>query len=129
MSVKKTSILLFVSCLFLYCTPYDSNEANRQIIQGKWMLVDLKRSSAFDSLSVDFLEQQTYLVFEDSLFSQKFVDLEQIETYKFKIKNFRLGLFDNDLLVQELDIDKLTKDSLILSQKADSSIWVYKKAE
>lgn len=129
MSVKFTSILLLISCLFYCCKPYDTNEANKQLVQGKWMLVDLKRAGIPDSLSVDFNDQKTILIFKDSLFTQQLVDLDQVENYQFRINNYRLGLFENSLLVQELSIDKLTKDSLILTQKADSSIWKYKKIE
>lgn len=100
-----------------------------QLIQGKWILTDLKRGTEYDSLSVDYTQQETYLIFQDSLFTQHLVDLNQTDNYMFSINNYRLGLFHNNILIQELDIDKLTKDSLILSQQLDKSVWRYKKAE
>lgn len=114
----------FIALLFS-CKPYNSDEANHKLIQGKWMLVDVERG-ALDSVKVDYYKQVTYLTFEGNKCSQQMIDLNEVSNYSFSIRDFRLDLYSDSLLSSSLNIDMLTTDSLILS-KGNNSVWKYIK--
>ena len=116
--------ILFTS-LLLCCKPYNSDEANQKLIQGKWMLVDADRD-LLDTIKVDYNKQVTYLVFTGNKCSQQMVDLNETTDYTFTISDFDLNLHTDSVLDNKLHIDLLTADSLILS-KGDKSLWKYKK--
>lgn len=122
---SKTVLLLTLITLLHCCTPYNSDDANFKMIQGKWMLVDVDRD-AYDSVEVDYNQQITYLTFERDTCIQELVDLGESSKYSFTIQNFNLSLFQNSVLDNSLNIDLLTPDSLILSRGNDG-VWRYLK--
>jgi hypothetical protein len=122
---KKTIFFILFTSLLLCCKPYNSDEANHKLIQGKWMLVDADRE-LFDSVNIDYDKQITYLVFNGDKCSQQMVDLNEISDYTFTIQDFDLNLYTDSVLNNTLHIDMLTADSLILS-KGENSLWKYKK--
>lgn len=125
--LQANKILLFalLAGVLLCCKPYNSDEANHKLIQGKWMLVDVERDM-FDTVKVDYNKQLTYLIFNDNKCSQQMVDLNETSNYTFTIRDFDLNLYTDSVLNNTLHINKLTTDSLILS-KGDSGLWKYKK--
>lgn len=124
---NKIILLALFAGLLLCCKPYNSNEANGKLIQGKWMLVDTDRD-LFDTVKIDYNKQVTYLIFNGDKCSQQMVDLNEISDYRFTIEDFNLNLYTDSVLNNTLHINLLTADSLILS-KGENSMWKYKKIE
>lgn len=122
---NKTIFFLGLVTLLCCCTPYNSDSANLKLIQGKWILVDVKRD-AYDSVEVDYNKQITYLTFEGDTCIQELVDLAESSKYSFTIQNFNLNLYKASALDNSLNISLLTSDSLILS-KGNDGTWRYLK--
>lgn len=125
--LRANKIILFalLTGLLLCCKPYNSDEANHKLIQGKWILVDTDHD-LFDTVKVDYSKQITYLIFNDDKCSQQMVDLNEISDYTFTIQDFNLSLYTDSVLNSTLHINLLSADSLILS-KGENSLWIYKK--
>ncbi len=112
--------------LFCGCTPYNADKVNTSLIQGKWILTNVDRV-IYDSINVDYNKERTYLIFEGDKCAQHMSDLKDTLNFRFTIHNYELSLYIDDTPFRSLDIDALSKDSLVLSL-ADNK-WVYKKAE
>lgn len=119
-------IVLFITgYLFCCCTPYNADKVNNSLIQGKWILTDVDRA-VYDSINVDYNKERTYLIFDGDKCAQHMSDWEDTLNFRFTIHNYELNLYKDDTPFRSLDIDALSKDSLVLSI-ADNK-WVYKKA-
>lgn len=119
------SLLILLPVFLLSCKPYNSNEVNRQLLQGSWKLIatnNLERDSSDAGLHIDF-----DIRFEGDSCCEYARDFNRLTKYKFLIDDFSLDLFNNDSLVSKINITTLTKDSLTLSQLR--TWWVYKKIE
>lgn len=122
MSVRLISLLGFIfTFLFLVsCKPYNSDEVNNQMIQGKWQLVAVE-SKRNDSASLDLNQQDVYLYFNGNKCTQEIVGLVKSD-YTFIIHNFTLMLYKDSVFDNKLDIYTLTVDSLIFKQGGDRSL-------
>lgn len=122
-------IVLFALLAFITlvaCKPYNSDEVNFHLLQGKWMKVDYYYMK--DSTFVQTAFQDTIILTfrNDSLF-EYFLNSKEKSFLKFKINNYRMLIYRNDSLVNWLYIDSLSQDSMLL-RIADMS-WKYKKIE
>lgn len=129
--MKKNYFLIIWSITFIIatswsCTPYDSNKVNYELIQGKWLLMDVDRE-LYDSVTVDYTKELTFLVFKDHDCIQYMPDWMDTLKFTFAIENYKLHLYKDSALFRSLTINSLSADSLILSVKENE--WIYKKAE
>lgn len=113
-------------CILSSCKRFDSDTLNRQMIQGKWRLVDVERK-AYDSVKIDYTQQVTYLIFDGDKCTQDMVGLTT-SNYRFTIHNYMLTLYVDSVFDNRLEINTLTRDSLIFTQGKDSQ-WTYIKME
>ena len=62
--MKYCSVISFLFILFftISCTPYNSDNVNKQMIQGTWKLIDVEHS-VYDSVYVNYAKEQTYLMY------------------------------------------------------------------
>lgn len=119
-------ISFLVAYVIVSCTPYNSNEVNKQLIQGKWLLMDVEHD-VYDTISVDYIREETYLSFEGDSCIQYMPDLKDTLNLSFSIKDYQLAFFKDSLIVGKFSIDSLTDKKLILSH--DLSERVYLKVE
>ncbi len=113
---------------FAYCTPYNSDKANMQMIQGRWMLVDTRHATKkLDTVYIDYNKQQTFIVFDKNTFTQYMPYLSDTVNLTFTIHDYVLSLNNDSTRNNNFGIVTLTADSLILQNK--SSIRKYKKIE
>lgn len=116
------SVLLFIAS----CTYYNSDKVNTKMIQGKWQLIDVEHN-IYDTVSVDYTKEQTYLIFEDDRCTQYMPDLKDTLHLIFSIRDYQLAFFKDSTLVSVFSIDSLTEQTLILSHETNERI--YKKIE
>lgn len=126
MKKHQLSLLSFIILLFFSCTAYDSDRVNRQLIQGKWMLVDVN-DRIYDTVFVDYHKEITYLLFEGDKCTELLQDLNDTTHFNFNIRDYSLNLYKDSLLISIFAITTLTKDSLTLS--VDKSHRRYIKIE
>jgi hypothetical protein len=121
-------IIPFLTGIYLLggCTPYNADKANTGLIQGKWTLTGVNRTT-YDTVKVDYNEERTYLIFEGNKCAQYMSDWEDTLNFIFIIHNYELSLYKDDELLRRLDIEALSNDSLILSVAEDK--WIYKKLD
>ena len=116
--------IIILICCSAGCKRFNSDEFNQQMIQGKWRLMDVKRK-AYDSIMIDYNQQVTYLVFDGNNCTQEMVGLTT-SNYTFSIHNYTLTLYADSVFDNKLEINTLTKDSLIFTQGRNSK-WKYIK--
>lgn len=115
-----------LSCIFIACKPYSSDKKNTDLIQGKWVLTEVKRNhDILDTVSVDFTKEQTFLVFEGSKCTQYMPDVGDTLHLTFRIRDYQIGLYKDSVRINILNIDTLTSNLLYLSLKDDQ--WEYMK--
>jgi hypothetical protein len=119
-------ILFLTGYLLCGCTPYNADKVNSGLIQGKWILADVDRA-IYDSVNVDYNKERTYLIFDGDKCTQYMSDRKDSMNFRFTIHNYELNLYKDDVPFRSLDIETLSKDSLVLSVTENK--WVYKKAE
>ncbi|MDR2954479.1 MAG: hypothetical protein LBV43_05315 [Prevotella sp.] len=126
--MKHLFSLFIITTIYLFaaCTPYNSNEANIRMIQGTWLLQDVEHS-VLDTVTVDYNEERTYLIFKGSDCIQYMPDLQDTLKFTFAIRDYKLILFRDSLILNTLHIDTLTNESLILSH--EKSERVYKRIQ
>ena len=126
--MKKYQLLIvsFVVFVLFSCTPYNSDRENLQLIQGKWMLVDVN-DLVYDTVFVDYEKEITYLFFEGNECTELMQDLNDTTHFNFQIRDYNLSLLKDNMLISIFSITTLTKDSLVLS--TDKSHRKYKKIE
>lgn len=127
--IQKLRIVICTMCILLLCNckPYNADESNNKLIQGKWMLVDADRDD-YDSVKIDYSRQVTYLIFDGDKCTQQMPDLDEDSNYRFIINNYELKLYQDTALVNMLKINTLSADSLVLTQ-FENSCWKYIKIE
>lgn len=125
MSKIAGTLFLIFSFLLFSCKPYNSNKVNTTLIEGRWLLVDVD-SKKFDSITVDYTTELTYLIFRGDSCIQQLIDIDETSYFTFSVNNFYLNLMKDSAIVSSLRIDKLTSDSLVLSTGAND-VWRYKK--
>lgn len=125
MKYRLLGFLFFIFLLYA-CKPYDSDEVNRQLLQGKWMLLKPDYADR-DSVASGIGQEYTYLSFDADTCREDMPDLHIRSTYIFKVNDFTLNLYARDSLINTLRILRLTNDSLTLSKDADR--WRYKRVE
>ncbi|NDV94230.1 hypothetical protein D0T84_04760 [Dysgonomonas sp. 521] len=108
------------------CKPYNSDEVNNRMIQGKWRLVDIEREQS-DTVNEDLEQQEVFLIFDGNKCTQDMVGLITTE-YTFSIHNYTLMLYKDSVFDNNLYINTLTSDSLIFTKGADQ-VMIYKKME
>lgn len=108
------------------CTHYDSNKVNNELIQGKWLLIDVDRE-LYDSVKVDYAKELTFLIFKNNECIQYMPDWMDTLKFTFAIDNYKLHLYKDSTPFRTLTINSLSSDSLTLSVKENE--WVYKKTE
>lgn len=82
-------------------------------------------SQVLDTVEVDYARELTFLVFEGDKCTQLMPDLKDTVHFTFVIHDYYLKLYKDSTLINNLNIDSLTQDKLILSQK--KSEHIYKK--
>lgn len=129
--MKRVNIIITAAILisvfaFASCTPYNSDQVNTKLIQGKWLLVEADRA-VFDTIEVDYTKDLTYLIFEGNKCSQYMSDWEDTIDFSYTIHDYELDLYKDSIPFRKLIINALAPDSLVLSFKEDK--WKYKKLE
>lgn len=119
-------MIIILICCSAGCKRFNSDEFNQQMIQGKWRLMDVKRK-AYDSIMIDYNQQVTYLVFDGNKCTQEMIGLTT-SNYTFSIHNYTLTLYVDSVFENKLEINTLTKDSLIFTQGRNSK-WKYIRME
>lgn len=110
----KNIFLLFV-ILLVGCTPYNNNEVNRKLIQGKWSQVSLSSIDKDQSkLNEEIVMNNATLYFWGDSCIEQIKDISEEKKFKVKINNFIIGLEEEGVPINYLKIAKLTSDSLIL---------------
>lgn len=109
------------------CKPYDANEVNRQLLQGKWILTDANYPNK-DSIEINYSKEITYLTFKQDSCIEYLYNLENETRYKFDVDDYTLKLFQDSIIVGQLEILALSGDSLILGGQSE---WYrkYKKTK
>lgn len=108
------------------CKPYNSDEVNSRMIQGKWRLVDIVKEQD-DTVSNDLNWQEVFLIFDGNKCTQEMVGLITTE-YTFSIHDYKLMLYKDSVFDNDLQINTLTSDSLIFTKGPDRTM-IYKKTE
>lgn len=122
--MQKITFTTAIVCIFMSCTSYDSNKVNTELIQGKWQLVDIEHSRhQYDTLSIDYLKEITFLVFDGNKCTQNMPDLEDTLNLTFSIHDFKLMLYKDSICINKLNIDSLTSEKLVLSQEDSEHIY------
>lgn len=117
-------ILSFILFFVISCTPYNSNEVNKELIQGTWRLIDVEHS-VYDSVFIDYSKEQTYLIFKGDSCREYMQDLKDTLNLAFLIKDYHLAFTSNDTIIGRFSIDSLTDKTMILS--FESNMRIYKK--
>jgi len=99
---------------------------NNELIQGKWLLIDVDRE-LYDSVKVDYAKELTFLIFKNNECIQYMPDWMDTLKFTFAIDNYKLHLYKDSTPFRTLTINSLSSDSLTLSVKENE--WVYKKTE
>lgn len=118
MKKSRLFILLIISFYFAACKPYDANEVNRQLLQGKWILTDANYPNK-DSIEIDYSKEITYLIFKGDSCIEHLSNLRNETRYKFDVDDYTLKLFQDSTLIGQLDILALSGDSLILGGQSE----------
>lgn len=122
--MQKTIFITAIVCIFIGCTSYNSNKVNTELIQGKWQLVDIEHfSHQYDTLSIDYLEEITFLVFDGDKCTQYMPDLGDTLNLTFSILDYKLMLYKGEVCINKLNIDSLTSERLVLSQEDSEHIY------
>lgn len=107
--------MFFITLGILFaCTPYDSNAANKRLLQGDWILygVELEGNDIFntvnDTIIVGFVKDSVY---------DFHVNKQIIYSFSFDISNYELMICRNDSVISRRDILALSEDSLIIGNK------------
>jgi hypothetical protein len=120
------SIIILLLAAFAQCRSFDSDEANRRLIQGKWRLVDAGQA-VNDTAEINLKELKIFLTFKGDTCIQDLTGLKTTE-YTFSIHNYILFLFKDSVFENKLEISALTEDSLIFAQD-ERRYWIYTKTE
>lgn len=120
------TVIIFILLSIVSCTYYNSDKVNMKMIQGKWQLVDVEHN-IYDTVSVDYTKEQTYLIFEDDKCTQYMPDLKDTLKLNFSIRDYQLAFIKDSTLISVFSIDSLTEQTLILSHETNERI--YKKVE
>lgn len=120
---------IFITTFLYSCTPFDSDQHNKKLLQAKWEQVEIAYpNESGDSLVVEIPEGLTMLTFVGDSCLEQMVDIDKSQLYSFEIKDYVLKLEKDSSSINYLDIRKLTKDSLILH--SNYRLWKYiKKAD
>lgn len=122
--MKYCIAIVFSFILFstISCRPYDSDEANRELIQGSWKLLNVEHS-VYDSIYVDYAKEETFLIFKGDSCREYMVDLADTLDLSFIIRDYHLAFVKNDTIIGRFSIDSLTDKTLILSFEKDKRIY------
>ncbi|MDU1889428.1 MAG: hypothetical protein E6767_01955 [Dysgonomonas sp.] len=124
--IKLGIVSLLIIAISYCCTPYNSDKVNTELLQGKWVLTDVN-DSVLDTINVDYTKELTFLLFSKDSCIQIMPDIKDTTFLSFNVHNYKLNFFSNNKQINQLQIDVLTKDSLVLSQYQN---WhKYKRAE
>lgn len=120
---------IFITIFLYSCTPFDSDQHNKKLLQAKWEQVEIVYpNESGDSLVVEMPEGLTMLTFVGDSCLEQMVDIDKSQLYSFEIKDYVLKLEKDSSSINYLDIRKLTEDSLILH--SNYRLWKYiKKAD
>lgn len=127
--VRTLNIILFFIFIGILpaCTPFDSNKANKKLLQGNWVLYDLDAQLGDDTVFVNYIQDTAIIIFEKDSCYDYFVKTNVLNSYSFAIDNYELSTYINDSLITKLDILALSDDSLVLGRK--SVKFKYRKFE
>lgn len=122
--MKYFSIIVFSFIQFLItsCTPYNSDDANRTLIQGTWKLENVEHS-VYDSVYVDYAKEETFLIFKGDSCREYMVDLADTLDLSFIIRDYHLAFVRNDTIIGRFSIDSLTNKTLVLSFEKNRRIY------
>lgn len=127
--MKKVLIALLIPFVGFACTPFDSNQYNKKLIQHSWQQVEISYPDKLgDSLITEQSKGVTILTFTPDSCFEKLQDLKTSIHYSYDIKDYILKLERDSNNINYLNIQKLTTDSLILY--SNYRFWRYiKKAD
>ncbi|WP_163273589.1 hypothetical protein [Dysgonomonas sp. 511] len=87
-----------------------------RLIQGRWLLVDaIHADKEIDSVEVDYRRNRTELFFENGKVDQYMFDMQDTVSWSYMLKGYKLALAKDTIVTRVFLINKLTTDSLILS--------------
>ncbi len=118
--------VILILFLFSFCTPYNSNKVNYEMIQGKWLLTNSKHAKVeIDTVFIDFEKEQIMLTFEDNKCTQYMPYMNDTLEFTFYIDDYKLALYKDTSWINTFGIVALTQDSLILLN--NTTLRKYKK--
>lgn len=120
--IKRTTIYtIFIVLLFTTCKPYNSSEANKNLLQGKWRLVDIRYNHE-DSTQQNILKDSVYVEFrKDSV--DEYIN-GYVQKNIFKVKNYSIAFRVDSTTVHYGHITSLSKDTFRLRSKSFHLIYV-----
>lgn len=112
--MNKLLILFLVIYCFYYCTPFDSNKLNQDLIQGLWIQTEIITLDQDSTLFAgnELQNINATLVFNNDSCIET-IDSTKTRKYSFEIKDYFIKLEEKGKPDTYLVINKLTKDSLL----------------
>ncbi len=126
MKILNTVLFLGVF-VFFTCTPYNSSETNRKMLQGHWVLYDLDIAVQDDTAFYSNMRDTAIIIFERDSCYDFFVKPNVLLSYSFNVDNYEISTYVNDSLISKSEILALSNDSLVLEKK--NVKFKYKKFE
>ena len=125
--MKKYLLSTLLVLCFACCTPFDSNNLNKRMIQGRWEQVNIIPLDN-DSISTDDSALSTMILdFRGDSCFETFSDADSNRHFGFMISSYVIRLEEANRPTSHLVIAKLTDDSLVF--RTDSKILKYKKID
>ena len=120
--IKKTVICtIFTALLFTTCKPYNSSEANKDLLQGKWHLVDIRYTHK-DSLQQNILKDSVLIKFYGDSVDENING--HIRKYSFKVKNYSIAFQIDSSRTHYGNITSLSKDTFRMKSQSYDRIYI-----
>lgn len=124
---KYTLITIILQITIIYaCKPYDSDAANRKLIQGYWELCNIEYQTNTKKIAAP-IKESTILIFNGDSSFVCHPNQNNTIGYKYKISNYNIITYQNDSITsnKNTEIGLLTQNTLIL--KINNIQWKYKR--
>jgi len=118
---KITTFTTFVLLFIVACKPYNSSEANKNLLQGKWRLVDLRYTNE-DSTQQNILKDSVHIKFYGDSVDENING--HLWKYVFKVKNYNIAFQADSTRIHFGYITSLSKDTFQMKSKAYSRIYI-----
>lgn len=121
---KRVLVLFFLTVLLGSCTPYNSSEKNKELLQGKWLLKEIYYTYTGSSETNLLYDTVSYTFIGDTIIEQ--VNDNTPQKGIINIKGYALELQDSDGEFVNFQI-LLLNDSVFSMRSSNNNIWSFEK--